>query len=153
MREALYKAKRIDDGEWVYGSLLYQGHGRAYIIKHDCDFGVVAFCEECAVPYDASYGDRGSQLEVIPETICEYVNLMDCDFAKIFNGDFLKDKDGTIWLMTYATGWWSYQIVSQNTKVQQHCTICPITRTDVGDYLPSMKIIGNKFNNPELLKE
>lgn len=76
-------------GEWVVGSLLWQGKGKAYIITHDCDFGSVAFCEECAVPYDASYGDCGSQFEVIPETVGEYTDFCDKNGKPIFEGDIM----------------------------------------------------------------
>lgn len=147
MREHLYRGKRIDNGEWVYGDLIKDYLSGQYFIH----------------PYgdSANESDKVGQegclmlftFEVDPETICDYTNLKDKKFSKIFDGDLLKDEYGTTWLMTYAKGWWSYQIVSQNTKVKNHCTVCPYTHIEYGDYLATMEIIGNIYDNPELLEK
>lgn len=142
MREILFRGFHPDEngsktitlngeqirGEWAYGSLITQTKGKnstelrgAWIVDYD------------------------QEIEVIPETVGQYIGISDKDKTKIFNGDLLEDKDGVIWLMSYATGWWSYQIISQNTKIEHHCTICPYTDRDGIQYLSNIKVIGNKW--------
>ena len=70
-REILFKAKRIDNGEWVDGALL-QSEDASYIATS-------FLCENPDTPLTvAAY-------EVDPDTICQYTGLMDK------NGE-LKDK-------------------------------------------------------------
>mgnify|MGYP000195169612 FL=1 len=73
MREILFKAKRLDNGEWVEG----------YYIG---PIGVLDVHEICDV-----HDITGPRVEVDPSTVCEWTGLIDRDGTKVFEGDRLFD--------------------------------------------------------------
>lgn len=83
MREILFKAKRIDNGEWVCGFLVPMW-GQMHII--DRDF------ENTAYPIDES-------------TICQYTRLKarngdriwDKDIISIYTYDYMEPKEEFFW--------------------------------------------------------
>lgn len=72
MREILFKAKRLDNGAWVEGSLITYKDGTAFI------------CCEDYIP------DVLNKYEVDSSTVCQYTGLTDKNGKKIFEGDVLK---------------------------------------------------------------
>lgn len=86
MREILFKAKRIDNGEWVLGDLL-----------HDVTIEMIGEKSE-AVIVTALHGS----FPVDPETVCQYTGLTDKNDTKIFEGDKLEDKYGKTGFVEYG---------------------------------------------------
>lgn len=93
--EILFKAKRLDNGEWVEG-LLCKGLFSKFAIE---EIG------------------ESRRYDVDPETVCQFTDLADSDDKKVFEGDILEFEErneGYKWTArvefgnpngTYTWGW------------------------------------------------
>ena len=129
MREILFRAKRVDNSKWIEGYYVkYESH-----LNCDCYYGIV--------PTDAGglYAVR-----INPETLCQYTGLKDKNGNQIWEHDIIKHKRsdtiGTVkWYQEDYVGWCVNDIVidEQQFTDEMWC---------------ECEVIGNIFDNPELLK-
>lgn len=128
IREVLYKAKRIDNGEWVIGNLFIEGN-RAEIVRGTCN-GV---------------GIEG--VDVNSETICQYIGLKDKNGNKIFENDICLINDG---ILDYKDG---YFLIEWHDNDAQFTLLGNRFLVNFGNVRSfDCEVVGNKFDNPELLK-
>ena len=136
MREIKFKAKRIDNGEWVYGKL-YECDKFARIIT------AFAYTNE-----DGENDGLGQYYceayDVKIDTICQFTGLYDKNGKEIYENDLLIDcLDGeNIFKVIYEDGCFKFKTKYINS---------PISQKIVNDC--DLIIIGNIFDNKELLGE
>lgn len=136
MREILFKAKRLDNGDWVEGDLIHYKSGETAILK--TPFSMHG--------YEAT--EIANRIRVDPKTVCQYTGLKDKNGKKIWENDVIKiDKPSHIgvYVVKYVEGGFQYANLNENysfcfddTEYYMHPCDC--------------EVIGNIFDNPELLE-
>lgn len=84
MREILFKAKRIDTGEWV--------EGYYYYCNVDCSH-IILVNVSCPPSWSEPGGENyNKRYDVHPETVCQYTCLLDKNGKKIFEKDVVQGE-------------------------------------------------------------
>lgn len=131
MREILFRGKRTDDGEWVEGYYSYSPE----IDKH------MITTADLAHPFGTNFGFY----KVIPETVSQFTGLTDKNGRKVFEGDIVKIVDTFNGIIRGVVCWCNGAFWADCTPTYGEYCFYGI------DYLP-VEIIGNIYDNPELLK-
>ena len=133
MREILFRGKRIDNGEWVYGSLVIQS-------------GEWLDKDEKAPDVYFIYGKRGEIYLVDSSTVGQYTGVNDKNGKGIFEGDIVKN---------YFSKRFD-PIVGRVAFDSHYCRLRLYSITggsESGFYRGCVyEVIGNIYDNPELLK-
>lgn len=135
MREILFKAKRLDNGEWVEGYYVYC-RKRHYILP----------VLNKAIGFDER---EDEWVEVDPNTLCQYTGLTDKNGQKIWENDICDRKEKYPEIVTYNKGDWQLDC-SYALGKEKHFCAC-----NLGFYACERKcveVIGNVFDNLELLE-
>lgn len=136
MREILFRGKRIDNGEWIYGM--------PWIFK---DKSCICPWNEGMCKYDTGY----YPVEVIPETVGQYTGLTDKNKTKIFEGDIVfvgKNKIPLYIEFTDSQKDSPYLSFSWNCRLPNKPLYLHRLENDSSLY----EVIGNIHDNPELLE-
>ena len=156
MRKIKFRGKRIDNGEWIYGNLIKNinedtDEVRFFIIRNPRLTKDCGCCDSC----ECDYNCVGYIIEIKEETVGELTGLKDCIGKEIYEGDMIKisdsdmeyfPEDGEDFIVKWfkdCCGFWIWHIESN--------------RWWDGDmnpfsYEPEIEIIGNIYENPELIK-
>ena len=134
MREILFKAKRIDNGEWVEGY---------YLSKYDLLEKEVHFI------FSADKHNTWICAEIDPETLYQFTGLCDKNGKKIWENDILMAHldDDYPEDVTYETVEWNF------AGWVGHETGCT-DREYLDEFdLEHFEVVGSIFDNKELLQE
>ncbi len=140
-REILFKAKRKDNGEWVEGYYAVKGKGT------DCEKHFI-----CVSTFDVNtsgYPFYFTDIEIEPETVCQYTGLTDKNGKKIWENEIVKqfaDCNETGESLHYF-----YRIIWN----EKYCAFEGVDIYSNESYLfldlQDIEVIGNIFDNTELI--
>lgn len=152
MREMVFKAKRIDNGEWLIGNL---------VVTEDAEEGweaiIIPTLDSNMFIESGEKGDLGFENwnRVDENTICQYTGLTDKNGNKIWENDVVKAtvKQNSL---CQSSSYSDFYKISYHEK---HCYFYLKKKNNNllfdgnwSYYLKSIEVIGNIFDNPELLE-
>lgn len=122
-RTIKFRGKRITDGEWIYGDF-FRNRGLAFI------------AEDCVVENPlASWKDYN----VTPDTVGQFTGICDASGKEIYEGDILRELgSGKLVEVIYDAPEFCYK---DNVYVYRFI-----------NHPENFEVIGNIYDNPELLK-
>ena len=130
MREIKFRGKCMFSNEWVYGDLIHKRHDRNALMIQD---------------------ENGLGCDVVPETVGQFTGLRDYDGKEIFEGDIVK--------CCYMIPEWGWSGGAEEKEEEvigavEYCRgdFCIGEYPIVGFQENEMEVIGNIYDNPELLK-
>ena len=150
MKEKLFKAKRVDNGEWVIGDLVHS----VYKINDTCV---------------GKYGSEVGMHQVDEFTICQFTGMTDKNGNKIWENDILRGHGNTDDLAKVILGQfyiidvetlekvesvigWHTEVIETDviSTIEPFCLPMPLTQFYIDR--SEFEVIGNIFDNPELME-
>lgn len=138
MREILFKGKRLDNGEWVQGNVLYTPHGTA-IMK----------------PINLIFNDK--YILIDPETVSQYTGLTDKNGTEIWENDIVTGLflhgQSVYGKVTFEGGGFGLEWIRAGARTFTPFTsICNVTFEVVGNVFDMREKIAEACGNPALFK-
>lgn len=142
MREILFRGKRADNGEWIYGYYIKATH-------HWHNHGIHEGWIVTDTIQNGGWCNVRGKYAVIPETIGQYTGLTDENGTKIFEGDIVKVQDD-IWGSPFCDG-------IMGKIVYDECAFFiepenPMNSQWLFNECAEYEVIGNIHDNLELMK-
>lgn len=142
----IFRGKREDNGQWIYGDLIIDQYSKYYIHPNTNAFSV----NEC------NLAKCIQMIEVIPETVGQCTGLKDKDGKPIFERDILESRasenkeDWKRWVAIFSDGSFCFEreIPRKRRYKYEQNLLCA---DEIELY--GLNVIGNICDNPELLKE
>ena len=123
----LFKAKRVDSGEWMQG-YLYGIWEKRYIL-----WGMT--------------NDIPNMIEVDPSTICQCTGLKDKNGKLIWENDIVRDAHGNFYAVFYQNNYYRFSWICVKSDVFLVGAMWNLWSFHSFE----VEVIGNTFENPDLL--
>ena len=129
-KEIKFRGKKISNNKWLYGDLI-----------HDNVDGCYVFPINSAALYKEN--------AILPETLGQYTGLKDKNGKEIYEGDIVESISGKVGYVIFLQQEMGYVVVWNN------CDTRLGHRNRGGGYEcdGSIEVIGNIYDNPELVKQ
>ena len=139
----LFKAKRVDNGEWVVGNLITNvffrlGQSIPYIL---CPDKVNYACFE-------DFSEGTGIFEVQPATICRCTGSKDKNGKLVWENDLAKDEAGNLFKVFWQENYYQFSwicVKSEKLPIGAKWNLWNFKRSEI-------EVIGNIFDNKELLE-
>ena len=129
MREIKFRGKDLETGEWVYGSLFQSLEQYPAIAK----------------PKPTADGNLFYCLTVVDaDTVGQYTGLEDRNGKDVWEGDLLRTPEGDIMVVE----WIDAKIITRCVRPYN-----PRYKNSLTFAYPVSVVVGNIYDNPELLEE
>lgn len=141
MREILFRGGWIKNGEWIEGY---------YVFLNDTHYIIEAGSED--------WGGSGEWFQVVPKTVGQFTGKVDKNGMKIFEGDIFQLEDDIVAVVVFSDGCFRLEEYGLcGTWTESGYDECGggygIIECEPIDwyFLKDMEIIGNIYDNPELI--
>lgn len=141
-KDILYKAKRVDNGEWVCGLPIYKNYIRVFT-EHEYEDE-----DGRKIKYSTT-----KDYQVDPKTMCEFIGLTDKNKNNIFEHDIVDYEDCP------ASDYYRETIIINRGVIEFENGAFFVTNRETVEMddlvykgVMECSVVGNIFDNPELLE-
>ena len=171
MREILFRAKRIDNGNWIIsGSVIHFKEENEVFMP---PAGSTCVCEHNEITDNIARFHECNFAKIYPDTLSQYTGLKDKNGAEIFEGDIFKFKD-EIWSCYFTECGTEYDSFEANNfavvgfnedtqspdfveyklnESQVEADLHENHEIEFYDFVSKLEIIGNIYDKPELMEQ
>lgn len=145
MREVLFRGKRLDNGEWVEGNLVFSADA-----EEDWEAIIVPRINSNMFTKKGAKGNLGFENwhRVDHKTVCQFTGMTDKNGVKIFDGDICRNIKSEEIVSVKWHGTMAGYVWTKRKENNKHLF-------DFGELFRAFdkyEVISNIFDNPELLK-